>query len=450
MAVYSELRSIHSWQKTATRLRDYHLSRKRLPIRDLDSLPTELHPFAVSEEVEMLIAGGGLIGLLLGTACAGAGLAVAIVDPADPAAVLDEGFDGRCSAIAYGSSRVLDALGLWSEIGARAEPILEIRVADDESPLFLHYDHRQLGIGAPLGYVVENLVLRHALIERARSLPNLSFLVPLAVGSVETSALAAVATLSDGRRVGSRLIVAADGQKSRLRQGAGIGEVEWRYGQTSIVTTVRHERPHGGTAVEHFLPAGPFAILPMDGNRSSIVWTERVELAARLVGLSDAAFAAEIAVRFGDYLGAVEPIGRRWTYPLGLMLAERYIAGRLVLVGEAAHVIHPIAGQGFNLGIRDIAALAELVIDRRRLGLDIGDDAILVRYQQWRRFDSLMLAAVTDGLNRLFSNSTASVQLARDVGFAAVHRLPPLKRLLMRDAMGIVGELPRLVRGEPL
>src|SRR5208282_3655925 len=207
---------------------------------------------------------------------------------------------------------------------------------------------------------------------------------------------------------------------------------------------------HGGITIEHFLPAGPFAILPMTGNRSSIVWTERAELAERLIALHDAAFAAELAARFGDFLGAVKPVGPRWTYPLGLMLAERYVARRLALVGEAAHLIHPIAGQGLNLGIRDVAALAELVIDTRRLGLDIGDDTVLGRYQRWRRFDTLLLTAVTDGLNRLFSNSITPVQLARDLGFAVVHRLPPLKRLLMRHAMGLVGDMPRLVRGEPL
>jgi 2-octaprenyl-6-methoxyphenol hydroxylase len=404
----------------------------------------------VSKEVELLIAGGGLIGLSLAVACAGAGLEVAIVDPANPAAVLDIGFDGRCSAIAYGSHKVLEGLGLWSQIAATAEPILEIRVADDGAPLFLHYDHRELETGTPLGYIVENLVLRRALIERARALPGLLFLTSLAVDRVEASPLAMIAVLSDGQCLTCRLVAAADGQKSPLRQDAGIGTTEWRYRQTSIVTTVSHEHHPGGIAVEHFMPAGPFAILPMSGNRSSIVWTEQSELAARLVGLPDAAFAAELTARFGDFLGAVVPIGPRWTYPLGLMLADRYIARRLALVGEAAHVIHPIAGQGLNLGIRDVAALAELVIDTRRLGLDIGDDFLLDRYQRWRRFDALMLATVTDGLNRLFSNAIAPVRLARDLGFAMVHRLPPLKRLLMRDAMGIVGDLPRLVRGHPL
>jgi len=404
----------------------------------------------MSDDVELLIAGGGLIGQVLGVACAGSGLAVAIVDRQDPAALLADDFDGRSSAISYGSHKVLDAVRLWQEIAPDAEPIREIRVADGDSPLFLHYDHRELESGVPLGYIVENRILRGGLIDRVRSLPNLQFLAPLAVESVSTSALGATAALSDGRQIRARLVAAADGRESPLRHAVGIQTVEWQYPQTGIVTTVRHQRPHQGIAVEHFLPAGPFAILPMTGNRSSIVWTERAELAPRLVDLSNAAFAAELAARFGDFLGAVEPIGPRWTYPLNLLLAEKYVATRLALIGEAAHTIHPIAGQGLNLGIRDVAALAELVIDARRLGLDIGDETVLLRYQQWRRFDALALAAVTDSLNRLFSNSLRPVQLARDFGLAAVNRFPPLKRLLMRDAMGIVGDLPRLVRGEPL
>jgi len=404
----------------------------------------------MSDDVELLIAGGGLIGQLLGVACAGSGLAVAIVDRQDPAALLADDFDGRSSAISYGSHKVLDAVRLWQEIAPDAEPIREIRVADGDSPLFLHYDHRELESGVPLGYIVENRILRRGLIDRVRSLPNLQFLAPLAVETVSTSALGATAALSDGRQIRARLVAAADGRESPLRHAVGIQTVEWQYPQTGIVTTVRHQRPHQGIAVEHFLPAGPFAILPMTGNRSSIVWTERAELAPRLVDLSNAAFAAELAARFGDFLGAVEPIGPHWTYPLNLLLAEKYVATRLALIGEAAHTIHPIAGQGLNLGIRDVAALAELVIDTRRLGLDIGDETVLLRYQQWRRFDALALAAVTDSLNRLFSNSLRPVQLARDFGLAAVNRFPPLKRLLMRDAMGIVGDLPRLVRGEPL
>jgi 2-octaprenyl-6-methoxyphenol hydroxylase len=404
----------------------------------------------VTEDVELLIAGGGLTGLLLGVACAGAGLEVAVVDRQDPAAMLDAQFDGRSSAIAYGSRNVLDAIGLWPELASHAEPIREIRVADAGSPLFLHYDHRELGTGSPLGYIVENHVLRRALLRRASSLSSQVLLAPLEVGSAPASAHATAVMLSDGRQVRARLVAAADGWRSPLRHASGIGAVEWRYPQTGIVTTVRHERPHHGVAIEHFLSAGPFAILPMTENRSSIVWTERAELAPKIMQLCESAFAKELAIRFGDFLGAVEPVGPRWSYPLALMVAEAYVAPRLALVGEAAHMIHPIAGQGLNLSIRDVAALAELLIDARRLGLDIGDESVLRRYERWRRFDVLALAAVTDGLNRLFSNALPILQLARDFGLAAVHRLPPLKRLLMRDAMGLVGDLPRLVRGEAL
>ena len=400
----------------------------------------------VTEDAELLIAGGGLTGLLLGVVCAGAGLEVAVVDRQEPTAMLD----GRSSAIAYGSRNVLDAIGLWPELAGHAEPIREIRVVDDGSPMFLHYDHRELGTGSPLGYIVENHLLRRALFQHASSLPNLVLLAPLEVRSVLPSAHAAVVVLSDGRQIRARLVAAADGWRSPLRRARGIGAAEWRYPQTGIVTTVRHQRPHHGIAIEHFLPAGPFAILPMIGNRSSIVWSERAEFAPRIIQLCESAFAEELTVRFGDFLGAVEPVGPRWSYPLALMVAEAYVAPRLALVGEAAHMIHPIAGQGLNLSIRDVAALAELLIDTRRLGLDIGDDSVLQQYQRRRRFDVLALAAVTDGLNRLFSNALPIVQLVRDLGLGAVTRLPPLKRLLMRDAMGLVGDLPRLVRGQPL
>jgi 2-octaprenyl-6-methoxyphenol hydroxylase len=408
----------------------------------------------MSEDVELLVAGGGLNGLLLGIACAEAGLPVAVVDRQDPATMVSEAFDGRASAIAYGSMLVLDGVGLWNAIAAEAEPIREIRVADDDAPLFLHYDHRELSPGdadpAPLGYIVENRALRRALLERAQSLPSLRLLAPRTVGTVTASDDGTVATLADGARIHARLVAAADGKNSPLRQAAGIKTVEFRYKQIAIVTTVAHEFPHAGIAIEHFLPAGPFAILPMTANRSSIVWTEDAALAPRLMKLPVAEFATELAARFGDFLGKIEPIGPRFAYPLSLMQAERYVAQRLALVGEAAHVIHPIAGQGLNVGIRDVAALAEAVIDARRLGLDIGGDDVLERYQRWRRLDAILLAGVTDGLNRLFSNTIAPVKLARDLGLAAVNRLPPLKRFLMRHAMGTLGDRPRLARGERL
>jgi 2-octaprenyl-6-methoxyphenol hydroxylase len=408
----------------------------------------------MSDTIELLIAGGGLNGMLLGIACADAGLRVAVVDRQDPATMLGEAFDGRTTAVAYGSKLVLDGVGLWPMIAGEAEPIREIRVADDNSPFFLHYDHKELGTGnsndTPLGYIVENRVLRRALFERARALPSFASLAPRLVGTVTADDSGAVATLGDATRIHTRLVAAADGKDSPLRQAAGIRTVEWRYKQIGIVTTVAHERPHAGIAVEHFLPAGPFAILPMTGNRSSIVWTEDAALAPHLVKLPDAQFAAELRARFGDFLGAIEPVGPRWTYPLSLMQAERYTARRLALIGEAAHVIHPIAGQGLNVGIRDCAALAEAVIDARRLGLDIGDDSVLEHYQRWRRLDAVLLAGVTDGLNRLFSNRIAPLKLARDLGLAAVNRMPPLKRLLMQHAMGTLGDRPRLARGEPL
>ena len=408
----------------------------------------------MADDAELVIAGAGLTGMLLAVACAGAGLEVAIVDPQDPAAMLGAGFDGRTSAIAYGSRLVFDAIGLWPQIADEAEAILEIRIADDESPLFLHYDSRQLSPGTenetPLGYIVENRVLRRALYEHARALPNLRLLAPRRVAALEASATGAVAVLDGGERLRARLAAAADGRESPLRHVAGIRAIEWRYRQTGIVTTVTHQRPHGGIAIEHFLPSGPFAILPMTGNRSSIVWTEHADLAPRLLALPEAEFAAQLRARFGDFLGVVEPIGPCWAYPLALLQAERYVARRLALIGEAAHVIHPIAGQGLNIAIRDVAALAELIVDRRRLGLDIGDDALLERYQSWRRADALLLAAVTDGLNRLFSNTIPPVRLARDLGLAIVNRLPPLKRLLMRHAMGMLGDRPRLAQGEPL
>ncbi len=401
----------------------------------------------MAEEVELFVAGAGLTGLLLALAAAEAGLAVALVEREDPAAMLKETFDLRSSAIAYGSQRILSSLGLWQEIAEEAEPILEIRVADGDSPFFLHYDHRQLAQKAPLGFIVENRVLRGAFEARARGLRNLKFFRGVALSRVETGEEGANALLSDGKRVKARLLAAADGRGSILRRAAHIRTLEWRYPQTAIVTAVSHERPHGGVAVEHFLPAGPFAILPMTGNRSSIVWTEKAALAPRLMALPEPQFAAELAARFGDHLGEIEPVGSRSSYPLSLMLATRYAGPRLALVGEAAHVIHPIAGQGFNLGIRDVAALAELIVDQRRLGLDIGERALLRRYEARRQGEAFLFAAVTDVLNRLFSNAFAPLGLARDLGLAAVHRGAPLKRFLMRRAMGLGGAPSRLLEG---
>ncbi|MGB8275689.1 MAG: UbiH/UbiF/VisC/COQ6 family ubiquinone biosynthesis hydroxylase [Alphaproteobacteria bacterium] len=405
---------------------------------------------------DVLIVGGGFVGMTLASALSKAGLTTVLVDREKAEASLGSQADGRASAIAFGSAQVLRGVGVFERLEPDAEPILDIRVSDRDSPLFLHYDHRELAgrISAdgvpPFGYIIENRHILAALHRHLGDLANVKAIRGVTVSELTRGPGGVTACLSDGTEIEASLVAAADGRNSALRRDAGIPVARWGYGQTAIVLTVAHEKPHRGVAHERFLPAGPFAILPMRGNRSSIVWTERTELVPPILRLDEAAFAAQLHRRFGDFLGRIEPVGPRWSYPLGLLHADRYVDERLVLVGDAAHAIHPIAGQGLNLGIRDVAALAEVLCDAKRLGLDIGARDVVERYQRWRRFDSFVLIAATDSLNRLFSNDIAPVQLVRDIGLAAVNRAPPLKRLFMRHAMGIVGELPRLVRGEAL
>lgn len=409
---------------------------------------------AAEFETEMLVLGGGMVGMTLAVALAGAGVAVIVVDSAPQDSLLAAGYDGRASAIAYGSAQVFRGIGLWPYVEAEAGPIVDIRVADGTvaggpSTLFLHYDHRAVG-DQPFGYMIENRVIRRGLFEHAATLPSLHRIAPARVATLARESGGVEALLEDGRRIRCRLATGAEGRNSPSRDAAGIGVTRLAYDQTAIVCTVSHERDHRGVAVEYFLPSGPFAMLPMTGRRMNIVWTERPEPAARFMALDDDAFAAELGRRFGDWLGDIALIGPRFCYPLALQHAARYSDRRLALVGDAAHAIHPIAGQGLNLGLRDVAALAEAVIDARRLGLDIGGSDVLRRYERWRRFDSVLLATVTDALNRLFSNDVPPLRLARDLGLAAVDRIPPLKRFFMRHAMGVVGDLPRLVKGEAL
>ncbi|MFO1152649.1 MAG: UbiH/UbiF/VisC/COQ6 family ubiquinone biosynthesis hydroxylase [Rhodospirillales bacterium] len=396
---------------------------------------------------DVLIVGGGLVGGTLAIALAEAGLSSLVVEAGDPQAALDAGFDGRCSAIALSSKRMLGALGLWEPLAADAAPMLDIRVTDGPSRLFLHYDHREVG-DEPFGFMLENRLLRRALLARMMAEPAIRLLAPDRVVRLERSGDGVDAWLASGRRLRATLAVAAEGRASRTRDEAGIRVTRWGYRQTAIVCTVRHQRPHGFVAHEHFLPAGPFAILPLQpGDRSSLVWTEREALAPLIMAGSEAQFLVELRRRFGDFLGELAVEGPRFSHPLSLQYAERSIDRRLALVGDAAHAMHPIAGQGLNMGFRDVAALTEVLADAKGRRQDPGDARVLARYQRWRRFDNTLMLAMTDGLNRLFSNDIAPIRLARDLGLAGVNRLPPLKRLFMRHAMGLAGELPRLMRG---
>ncbi len=398
---------------------------------------------------DVVVVGGGLVGLSLGHALASAGIEVAVVDREEPAIAANDAYDGRAFAISYGSRRILEGLGLWHEMAPDAAPILDIRVTDGPSLLFLHYDHREVG-DEPLGHIVESRFVRRALLGGLARRPCLTLIAPESVVRLERGKSGVTAYLSKGRRIEARLAIAADGRASPIRRTAGIGAIEWGYQQTAIVCTVALSRPHDGVAHERFLPVGPFALLPLPGDFSSVVWTERNEVAPAMMALDDAAFSEAMTRRFGEALGPLRVFGRRWSYPLGLLVAERFTSDRLALVGDAAHSIHPLAGQGLNLAIRDVAALAEVVVDAHRLGLDIGAADVLDRYASWRRLDTLALLAVTDGLNRLFSNDVGPLRLVRDIGLAAVDRMPGLKRLFMRHAMGTVGDLPRLARGEAL
>lgn len=395
---------------------------------------------------DVAIVGGGLVGGTLACALSGLGIATTVIETGDPAASLDAGFDGRASAISLTSRRLLEAAGLWTGMADEATPMRYIRVSEGASPLYLDYDHRDVG-DEPFGYMVENRHYRCALYARIERDANITFLTRSSAAHVERNAAGVEIRLAGGARVCAPLVVAAEGRNSRLREDAGIRVSGWSYRQVGIVCTVEHERHHGFVAHERFLPGGPFAILPLKGCRSSIVWTERADRAPAIMALDDEGFSVELARRFGDFLGALRVVGPRWAYPLSLQFAESATSERLALVGDALHAMHPIAGQGLNMGLRDVAALSDVLSEARALGLDLGARDVLARYQRWRRFDNTLMLALTDGLNRLFAVDAPPVRLARTVGLAAVDALPPLKRFFMRHAMGLVGELPRSMRG---
>lgn len=406
-------------------------------------------------QVDVLVAGAGFAGLSLAIAlrqALGPSLKVAVADPA-----LDRGGrDPRASAIVAAARRLFETIGVWQAIGAGAQPILDMAVTDSRlgdamRPTFLTFDG-EVAPGEPFAHMIENDPLLAALLAKARA--DGIQLMSNAVTDSEAAGDHINVRLQDGASLGVRLLVAADGARSSIRERAGIATHGWDYSQSSIVTTVRHERDHNGRAEEHFLPAGPFAILPLKrdeiGHRSSIVWTERAGEAERIIGLDDQGFHAELEKRFGLHLGEIEAVGPRRAFPLGLSVARSFVADRVALVGDAAHVIHPIAGQGLNMGLKDVAALAETIVDAMRLGLDPGSPVTLDRYQRWRRFDTMAMGVATDGLNRLFSNRSDALRVVRDVGLGLVDRLPALKQLFIREAAGLIGEVPKLLKGEAL
>jgi 2-octaprenyl-6-methoxyphenol hydroxylase len=399
--------------------------------------------------LDILVGGGGYVGLSVAVSIKKAAphLGVLVVDAAPENAWQK---DARASAIAAAASRMLAALGLWEKMLPEAQPINRMEITDSRTsdpvrPVFLTFDG-EAGPGEPFAHMVPNPALIGPLLDAAREL-GVELRSSTTIEGFTTDSRCATARLSTGETVEARLLVACDGAKSKLRDIAGIKTVHWDYGQSGIVTTVEHERPHNGLAEEHFLPAGPFAVLPLPGNRSSLVWTERTADADRLVVADDLIFEEELERRFGHKLGHIRPVGPRRAFPLGLTLARAFVANRFALAGDAAHGIHPISGQGLNLGFKDVAALAETVVDADRLGLDIGAMNVLERYERWRRFDTFRMGVTTDVLNRLFSNDVTPVRVIRDFGLGLVDRMPGLKSFFIRQASIAGGDDPKLLGG---
>jgi 2-octaprenyl-6-methoxyphenol hydroxylase len=404
------------------------------------------------DRFDVAIAGGGLAGRTLALALAKlapSGFRIALVD-AEP--VQGGGDDARALALTAATRNLLCALDLWHELAPSAQAIEAIEITD--SPLdaalrqhFLGFD-AELKDGGVTAHIVEHGALTRVLAAAVARTNAITLFAPDSVADYAADAFKVVLTLLTGETIDAALLVAADGKRSRLRERAGIKCVGWSYPQIGIVATVAHARPHHGRAVQHFLPSGPFAMLPLQGNRCSIVWTEQKARGEAIMALDEAGFLAELTKRFGWRLGEISLAGPRQSFPLDMQIARAFVADRLALIGDAAHVVHPLAGQGLNIGMRDVAALAETIVEATRLGLDIGSPAILERYSRWRRFDSAFSAAVMDGLNRLFSNDSAPLRTLRDLGLGLVDRAPPLKRFLVSEAAGATGTLPRLLRGQ--
>tara|TARA_R110002167_G_scaffold4758_4_gene22380 strand:- start:4315 stop:5568 length:1254 start_codon:yes stop_codon:yes gene_type:complete len=413
------------------------------------------------EPYDVIIAGAGMAGASFALAAAQAGLKVVLVDPQPFPAQLAPTFDGRSTAIAFSTFRMLDALGLGPTLRPQACRMDRILVTDGRrpgaaskaaSPAYLRFDADEIGDrngGEPLGYMVENRQIRTAL-AGAITAAGIEVRAPATVSTVAVGPARAQVTLADGTVLEAPLVVGAEGRNSPVRTAAGIGTIGWGYGQSGVVATVRLGRDHGNVAHEYFLPGGPFAILPLTDQRASLVWTETTRRAEALRDASDAAFSAHLMRRFGEFLDGATVEGPRFVYPLSLSLAEALTAPRIALIGDAAHGVHPVAGQGLNMGLKDAAALAEVLAEAMRLGEDIGSETVLDRYARWRRFDNTALAAGFDAFVRLFSNDLPPVRLARDLGIALVNRVGPLRRAFMSEAGGATGDLPRLLKEEPV
>lgn len=412
-------------------------------------------------DADVILGGGGLVGQTLALALEQAGLSVIVIDAAKPAETLAPAFDGRAFAIAFASYRMWRALGLGDELDNVAQPIEQIMVTDGRLPgrarkggpslLHLHFDRSELkDHDEPLGLMLEARYVRLALDRGVKDARNIRMIQPQSVTAIERDPAGVTVTLANGEMLRAPLLVGADGRRSFVRQAVGIRTIGWDYPVTAIVATIQHEEPHGAVAHEYFLPNGPFAILPLTGNRSNIVWAEPRKAADALLKMNEADFIAELRLRVGDFLGALSLEGPRFGYPLSMQLAERMIDTRVALAGDSAHGIHPLAGQGLNLGLKDCAALAECIADGVNLGLDPGDVSILERYQRWRRFDNVSMAMGMEFFDKLFSNDIAPVRAARTLGLAAVNAVGPARRFFMKYAGGGAGDLPKLLRGESL
>lgn len=397
---------------------------------------------------DITIVGGGPIGVTVGCAIAQAGLRVIVLDKQ---AVDTPIPDGRLVAIAHASRNILKNIGVWLHTEEAAAPIDRIEIIDGHSTGRASYDHQLIG-SDPMGYMVEMPKLRQALYQRSLELENFHWKAPCSIEKMHTDEFKTSLTLNDGTTIESKLIIGADGRFSWVRDQMGIKLTKWKYTQKAIVCAVEHELAHENVAYERFLPGGPFAILPNisrnDKHLSSIVWAEDETIADDYLNLSEHKFSHEIQRRAGDHLGKIKAVGKRWSYPLGVHYVNRYINHRSVLVGDAAHGVHPVAGQGLNMGFKDVAALVDVLVEGHQLGMDLGDKVLLEKYQRWRRFDNLMMIGAMDGLIKLFSNDYESLKFLRRNGLRIVERFPLAKKIFMKSAMGITGDVPSLIRSE--